>query len=356
MGRRRSKGDASGILAIVVLGLIAAAVKWAIENWFIVAPPIVGFIGFRIYQHLQKKRRADALLKYHQELEIETKAQLENRDSDLSKIIGTLDVECSTQFKHKEIFAQFPTEEIFFDSADLVLKETDSSKIDGVGKISSKKILIRHDNENLTVEDYARAYFKKKDYDSVHSEVTVWNMLWYALYYDIFWSDVASAQFHSRSDMPRDFYQQDEFFIHRQSQIYQRSTELLKMSSDQVLNEIALGYGKFGQRKERVLNADPKASHIGLDVIQAVVKCLGIKATLPVLLQLIKNQNEFRRGMPDLLIWDTKTSEFFCAEVKSPKDKLSGEQCYWFEKFEKLGIKVKLCLVLPNQKSDYQAA
>lgn len=356
MGRRRSKGDAGGILALAVIALVFAAVKWAIDNWYIVAPPIVGFIAFKLYQYIQNSRRTDAQIKYYQELESDTNRQLEDSSSELTTLLRTIDSTCSTLTKPKEILAHFPIEEILFDANNLVSKSNDSSESVEPKKVSSKKMLIRHGSDNVTVEDFTRAHFKKKDYDSVHSEVTVWNMIWYSLYYDIFWSDVTGADFHSRSDMPRDFYQQDEFFIHRQKQIYCRTNELLKMPSDQIIAEIANGFSKFGNRKERILNADPKAQHISLETLQAVVKCLGIKTTLPVLLQLMKNQSEFRRGMPDLLIWDTKTGEFFCAEVKSTKDRLSAEQCYWFEKFEKLGIKMKVCLVKPNGLDQADAA
>ena len=56
---------------------------------------------------------------------------------------------------------------------------------------------------------------------------------------------------------------------------------------------------------------------------------------LSILVRLLKNFNENRRGLPDLFIW--KNAEHAFAEVKGPGDSLSESQKAWLNGLQDLG-------------------
>lgn len=220
------------------------------------------------------------------------------------------------------------------------------------GKKKSGKIQINYDNENLSVEKYAMKKFSESNYKSIFTEMSVWNVIWYFLYSDLFWLNIPSAHLHSRSDMPADLYTKNEFYINRQQYIRSTSIHLLTMDKEQLLNHFMKKYEYYKEIKCRIINADPKAENYSIKMVHEVLANVDFHQIFPVLLQLIYDNSSFRSGMPDLFVWNPETQECFFAEVKSSKDKISIPQYYWFNKLVSCGFKVKLIHVIPENEKN----
>lgn len=58
-----------------------------------------------------------------------------------------------------------------------------------------------------------------------------------------------------------------------------------------------------------------------------------------------ENFRHFRKGLPDLIIWNANQKSIKMVEVKGPKDKLSYIQKIWLNKLHSFGVDVELCNV-----------
>jgi len=71
---------------------------------------------------------------------------------------------------------------------------------------------------------------------------------------------------------------------------------------------------------------------------------LEIQKVLKIFARLIADFNNKRAGIPDLIVWNN--TEFFFAEVKGEKDKISEKQSEWHHFLtEVVGIKVEAVLI-----------
>lgn len=78
--------------------------------------------------------------------------------------------------------------------------------------------------------------------------------------------------------------------------------------------------------------------------------CLSASKLSNILYCLAKNFRHFRKGLPDLLIWNAQKKTIKMVEVKGPKDKLSYIQKIWLNKLHSIGVDVELCNVEPDSQ------
>jgi Fanconi-associated nuclease 1 len=60
----------------------------------------------------------------------------------------------------------------------------------------------------------------------------------------------------------------------------------------------------------------------------------------------------WNHGMPDLILWDSKTGRVKFSEVKSETDRLSEVQKAWIAFFSQNGIDVEVCYVNRDKEDD----
>lgn len=136
--------------------------------------------------------------------------------------------------------------------------------------------------------------------------------------------------------IPVDFFTID-FYRNREGLIKNRIKELANSDLSIVLEEsYRNNYGK----NFRMIEQWDKFS---IDELLITVKKIDNITLLNILERILKNISENRSGLPDLIVYND--SEFFMAEVKSEKDKLSDNQRDWHSFMDYLGIKVQLCLI-----------
>lgn len=63
---------------------------------------------------------------------------------------------------------------------------------------------------------------------------------------------------------------------------------------------------------------------------------------------LICDFRHFRRGLPDLVMWNSNTYKLKIVEVKGPSDKLSFVQTIWLNNLASMGLDVEVCNVKPK--------
>lgn len=218
-------------------------------------------------------------------------------------------------------------------------------------KKSPGKLYINFNNQNLTVEDFAIKKLEEKGYSAIHTESSMWNVMWYLLYCDLYWLNIPSAQFHTKSDMPSDLYGGKDFFMNRKEFIINQTAFLLSLSEEKIDKYIQEKYEFYSQRnKSRIITADPKASTFTMTMVKEVLKAIGFKNAMPILLQLMYDNSEFRSGMPDIFAWHPENKAKLFCEVKSYHDKCSINQLYWMNKLQMEEFEVEIMRVVPDSK------
>ena len=278
---------------------------------------------------------------------IPTEAQLEN--------IGTPDKSGEHTPKKSDFLKST-------DSMDFTLKPGQVINPEFDGKLKSKKIKIRNDGKIFTVESYVMNQLIEDGWRCIFSESLLLNAIWYFLFHDIFWMNVMVEDrgellpaIFGNNDVPFDFYREDQFYNNRKNEILDRLIHLSE-NGKSYGNELILKTGRELKASRRVngeLSFKAKGSSEKTSFQSFVFEVYNVipnSQLLPLLHQLLYNQNMFRRGLPDLFCWKD-TGEFMFAEVKSQNDTLSKQQIYWSTKMKNLGIQYKIINVLCEAES-----
>lgn len=339
MAQRNSKNSGGEGLMILFCGFLA--IGFAIEYWYIAVPLTTAVICYFGYKKIAKNKLNKQLLS-------EMNDQIKDPTSLLGNALRSIDKLCITDTKPKELKSKLKVEEIEVAVADLIAPNGAEVK---TTKGASRNIKIRFRGEELNVEEFAMAHFNSRGYSCVYTEATMWNLLWYCLFYDLYWINVPGANISNRSDMPSDFFKDDSFFENRRGLICKRALDLGNLSKELLKQELGIGFAKLKSKPGRLVSADAKAETIELQQMEMALELIGFYRMLPLLFQLMSNQKDFRKGLPDLFVWKNNDSEFFFCEVKSQNDRISKEQCYWFEKLRAIGFEARLCQISVNEET-----
>lgn len=206
-------------------------------------------------------------------------------------------------------------------------------------EISSRgKIRYNHNSGEVFVEELAMDYYKSRGMNALWTE----NHYWWFIYGLLFWDIIFMKSEHCMNiplnhpefdynynmlknnviDMPYDFFR-DTFYVDRIDAIKSRFDEL--RNSD-ISEEIKKSYNSHYNKRCRAIEDWNKYS---LDELLIAPTHLHNEQLLSIMERLIKNFNEYRPGLPDLLIYTDK--ELFLVEVKSRNDTLSNRQIEWHE-------------------------
>jgi len=230
-------------------------------------------------------------------------------------------------------------------------------KVDGENK---GKVKYKVEDKELFAEETAMYYYKQNGYSAIWSENNYWWHIFGLLFWDIIFAKVTgsvvvskgkfqeelyvgSEQFNElfnwtiqNNGIPADFFTLD-FYKNRESLIKNRIKELANVDISFILQQY---YKKnYGKNFRMIENW----SRFTLEELLVVTKKITNDTLLKILERIMKNITENRSGFPDLIVYND--TEFFMAEVKSEKDKLSEGQKDWHSFLSSVGISVQLCFI-----------
>jgi len=233
-------------------------------------------------------------------------------------------------------------------------------KYDRIENINKGKVKYKVENKELFAEETAIYHYKQNGYNAIWSENEYWWEILGLLFWDVIFARVTGAvsisvrgvsevlyagsdEFNKYFDniikmngIPVDFFTID-FYRNREGLIKNRIKELANSDLSIVLEE---SYRNNYGENFRMIEQWDKFS---IDELLITMKKIDNITLLNILERILKNISENRSGLPDLIVYND--SEFFMAEVKSEKDKLSDNQRDWHSFMDYLGIKVQLCLI-----------
>jgi len=74
-----------------------------------------------------------------------------------------------------------------------------------------------------------------------------------------------------------------------------------------------------------------------------IVSCFDGAALATICMVMAQEYQQRGSGIPDLILWNPKTSQVMFSEVKSENDRLSDTQRLWIHVLVGSGIRVELC-------------
>ncbi|KAJ8946382.1 hypothetical protein NQ318_011788 [Aromia moschata] len=133
------------------------------------------------------------------------------------------------------------------------------------------------------------------------------------------------------------------FYLRRKDEIDKRLAEIeLGWSRDEVINWLNNNYDlhshKLGFCEVGAIITEKK-------LLEILVDCIGRKVLAGIFKRFVTNIKDYRKGMPDLLVWNEETKKSKFVEVKGENDKLSIAQSLWIKHLKTIGADVEVCLV-----------
>lgn len=84
---------------------------------------------------------------------------------------------------------------------------------------------------------------------------------------------------------------------------------------------------------------------------QEIAKCFNAERMSQICQVLALDYRHYRRGLPDLIVWNPTTKAVKIIEVKSHFDRVSPTQSMWLTFLSSFGFDVEICHVKPKSKS-----
>lgn len=85
-------------------------------------------------------------------------------------------------------------------------------------------------------------------------------------------------------------------------------------------------------------------------MLKDVVICVGGPGLACMCQCLAEDYASWMSGLPDLLLWNTKTKKARLVEVKGPTDSLSQQQRAWLRNMCKSGLDAFVAKVMPGKR------
>lgn len=160
-----------------------------------------------------------------------------------------------------------------------------------------------------TVEDLAiRKYISERNYThGIHCEGSIIKALFTLLFWDIIYDEDVPYTFILRVQyVPLDMFSK-YFYMNRKEKIDGRLKDLeLNWTSKTLLQIAKENYMKYSN-----VSGLCEIDHIidNMDLLKDLLECIGGSLLAKIFERLVKNVKCYQSGMPDLLIWNTKTKE-----------------------------------------------
>ncbi|EMD38241.1 hypothetical protein CERSUDRAFT_93772 [Gelatoporia subvermispora B] len=210
-------------------------------------------------------------------------------------------------------------------------------------KRTGKTIWKGRNDEEVTVEMFALQHYENQGYKGFHCEGRIVTTLFGILFWDIIFASIPGAFETPFQTAPLDIAE-DTFYYSRQALVEDRLTDLKAGKALQLVEDVCAQHEETGTLCVGV-RWDLFTSE---DLIQ-IVECLGGEA-LAVICRLLCEEYDTRTsGVPDLIVWNTKTSDCRFVEVKGPGDSLQENQKTWIDVLSQAGIPVEVCHVFEER-------
>ncbi len=186
------------------------------------------------------------------------------------------------------------------------------------------------------VEQGVAEALAREGWEVVFSENYLWRGLFGLLFWDVIFDTGAAAMHHPLQRSPSDLYQ-PRFFEKRREALLDRldlleQPQALRAQLQRTFEE------KWGTVNPLV-DWFPEV----LTMVLTATERIPTEALRKVMLDMMRNLREHRRGFPDLFAWTA--TDYTFVEVKSPTDNLSSQQLYWLQFFAANGVKAKVLRV-----------
>ncbi|XP_072138188.1 fanconi-associated nuclease 1 isoform X2 [Mobula birostris] len=194
-----------------------------------------------------------------------------------------------------------------------------------------------------SVEAVSLAYYQQQGFDQgIHGEGATFLTLFGLLFWEIIFlpgiPDVFRSPFQT---CPLDLYT-DCFYRQRREPIELRLSFLQDASTETLHTLIADVWNSHKDTTNALVNWEVFSS---LQQAQSLVSCLGGLFLSGICKILAVDLRHCRGGLPDLVVWNSRSLRYKLAEVKGPNDRLSHKQIVWLDRLRKLGADVEVCHV-----------
>ncbi|KAL9651733.1 hypothetical protein ABK040_013989 [Willaertia magna] len=227
--------------------------------------------------------------------------------------------------------------------------------------LSYKDELLPVSVEQLTLEFYELAHC----YKGIHTEGSVWAMLFILLLWDIIFDSSIPFVFRSKyQSAPLDFCT-DAFYERRKEKILDRLKEYEEKGNLFIVETVKCvweeNYGVKAVCCNWGIECDDIMMEENLEIITKttsteqlqnlteICECFSPKVICTILKMLAEDFKENRSGMPDLTLWKLKEKCGKLCEVKGPNDKLSDKQTIWIDVLLRAGCQVDICHVVAKE-------
>ncbi len=191
--------------------------------------------------------------------------------------------------------------------------------------------------DGLRVEALVIKSLESQGFQATHVENSLFNGLFALLFWPAIYAPVSGAFFHPFQSGPADLYHPD-FFLRREKQV----NEQLAFLYDQRYRQVIL---ERYQQKQGTSCSLINWSILTMPLVEQALTMIPAHHLEAIFHYLMLDLRQHRRGMPDLICFDSKRKTYQLIEVKGPGDRLQDHQRLWLEFFMDTGIPATLCQV-----------
>lgn len=194
-----------------------------------------------------------------------------------------------------------------------------------------------------SVEELALEHYRQSGFDQgIHGEGSTFSTLCGLLLWDVIFMDGIPDVFRNAYQAcPLDLCT-DSFFASRGPALEARLQLIHDASAESLRAQVAATWRAQEGRAAALVSWDRFTS---LQQAQDLVSCLGGPVLSGVCRRLAADFRHCRGGLPDLVVWSSRSHRFKLVEVKGPNDRLSPKQVIWLDELQRLGAAVEVCHV-----------
>ncbi len=209
-------------------------------------------------------------------------------------------------------------------------------------------------NKELTIEQFVLNNYLSHGYKGDWTENNYWWEIMTLLFWDVIFAKLPGSytpqfgEFPSKmQDMPLDFFK-PQFFQLRKKMIGYRikdiySARLLGLVKTSPEAELRSAFRRnYGKPCRPIENWQ----RYSIDSLSIATKVLNENQLMSIMIRLLENFSENRRGLPDLFLVSHKEEPLF-VEVKGEKEKIADHQIAWHQfLMDEVKIPVEICRVI----------
>ena len=259
------------------------------------------------------------------------------------------------------------------------------------GGSTGRKVKLHLHDDDLelgSVESFVLAEFGKQGWQGIHCESSFFTTVFGLMFWDILFGAEEAPQSESSQSSQVKFdevskvlqrvvvedvfqtafqnapldLQTDAFYPARQNSIEAR-VRLIKTDFPMALLLLQRHHMYNHQQSCIGVDWDTFGGEEGIKLLVQVCELIGPEALSIILRQFAEDYRHHRSGLPDLLLWRTRSDaigkddlisdpecKVLFAEVKSPNDRISDTQRYWFSILKSAGMRTVLVQIKEKEK------